>query len=216
MAARSESRPLWRARTGASYWRRGPTAGPTRTASSTSDSDARLRRARSSRSSGPTRRSAKPWRSSRAASSRRRSAATAWRARTASAPSSSSRGVHPSSSAMRSSRLYASPPMAAQRVPVAVVGVGSMGRHHARNYAALEDADLVAVVDADRGRGEEVASAYGAELFPTIEDLLERGPRIVAASVATPTSLHHDSATTLLEHGVNVLVEKPLASTLDE
>ena len=99
---------------------------------------------------------------------------------------------------------------------MAVVGVGNMGRHHARNYAASDAAELCAVVDFDRARGEAMAELYGASYFETLLELLEDGPEIAAATVATPTSLHAETAGALMAAGIHVLVEKPLAATVDE
>jgi predicted dehydrogenase len=98
-------------------------------------------------------------------------------------------------------------------IPVGVVGVGSLGRHHARLYADLPQACLVGVVDIDRKRAEAIATEYGCEVFPDTESLLGR---VVAASVAVPTGHHRDVAETLLGGGVDVLVEKPLASTIED
>jgi UDP-N-acetylglucosamine 3-dehydrogenase len=101
-------------------------------------------------------------------------------------------------------------------VPVAVVGAGNMGRHHARNYHELPDAELRAVVDGDTARAEELASRFGAAAYPTVEALLEAEPDVAAVSVAVPTTAHTAVARTLLEAGVHVLVEKPIAPTIEE
>lgn len=101
-------------------------------------------------------------------------------------------------------------------VPVAVVGVGNMGRHHARNYHELPDAELRAVVDGDTARAEELAQRFGAAAYPTVEALLEAEPGVEAVSVAVPTTAHAGVARTLLEAGKHVLVEKPIAPTIEE
>lgn len=93
-------------------------------------------------------------------------------------------------------------------VPVAVVGVGNFGRHHARVYSALEDAKLVAVVERDPERARQVSEAFGCEACHSIDSL----PRNVrAASLAVPTILHESVGVALLERGVDLLIEKPLA-----
>lgn len=103
---------------------------------------------------------------------------------------------------------------AADRRPrLAVVGVGSLGRHHARIYAELEEANLVAVVDTDPSRAKEVAERHGARVVATAAEL---AGHVDAASVAVPTEVHHRVALTLLEAGIDVLVEKPLAQTVEE
>ena len=94
------------------------------------------------------------------------------------------------------------------RIPVAVIGVGHMGRHHVRIYHELPEAELVGVVDADRAQAEAVAGQYQAPAFTSVEPLLGR---IKAATVAVPTVAHLAVAGPLLERGVAVLIEKPLA-----
>jgi len=96
---------------------------------------------------------------------------------------------------------------------VAVVGVGHLGQHHARIYSSLKGCRLVAVVDTDPARGREVASRHGA---PCLTDLDGLEGRVDAVSLAVPTESHCEIACRLLEAGVAVLVEKPIASTLQE
>lgn len=100
-----------------------------------------------------------------------------------------------------------------ERLPVAVVGVGRMGRHHARHYAEMEGADLVAVVDGDAGRARAAAAEYGGAAFASVAELLARGPAVRAVSVATPTGAHRACAEELLPRGIACLIEKPLAPT---
>jgi predicted dehydrogenase len=95
----------------------------------------------------------------------------------------------------------------------AVVGVGHLGRFHAEKYAALPGATLVAVVDRDRARAEEVGRALGV---PALDDHRAVAGRIDCASVAVPTRHHAEVARDLLAAGIDVLVEKPLASTRAE
>ena len=95
----------------------------------------------------------------------------------------------------------------------AVIGVGHLGKHHARILAAMPEVQLVAVVDTNRPRAEEVAAATGAEPLFDARDLIGR---IDAVSIAVPTDRHKDIALPLLEAGVPVLVEKPMAATLAE
>jgi UDP-N-acetylglucosamine 3-dehydrogenase len=101
-------------------------------------------------------------------------------------------------------------------VSAAVVGAGNMGRHHARNYHELPSADLQAIVEADGERGRRLAELYGARAYRTVEELLEHEPDVEALSVATPTSNHLETASALLVAGKHVLVEKPIAPTLEE
>ena len=103
--------------------------------------------------------------------------------------------------------------MSGSPIPVAVVGVGHLGRHHARLYAASPDADLVAVIDRDAERAKSIAAEYGCEALARIEDL---EGRVSAASVAVPTLDHHAVAVPLLRSGIDVLIEKPITRTLEE
>ncbi len=91
-----------------------------------------------------------------------------------------------------------------------VVGVGALGRHHARIYANLPETRLVGVVDADPGRAQEHAERNGARVFPSVEALARE---VDLVSVATPTVHHEDAAMPFLEAGVAVLVEKPIADS---
>ncbi len=96
---------------------------------------------------------------------------------------------------------------------VAVIGVGHMGRHHARLYKELPQSNLVAVVDANAERAAQVASEHGAKPYTSVDDLPDG---IRAATVAVPTSHHVAVAEKLLRRGIAVLVEKPIAATVAE
>ncbi len=102
------------------------------------------------------------------------------------------------------------------RMEVAVIGVGRMGNHHARTYAQMAEAELVAVVDADVDRAAQIADNYDCAALPDVDQLLEQYPGLKAATVAVPTVGHAAVTLKLLERGVATLVEKPLAPTLDE
>ena len=99
------------------------------------------------------------------------------------------------------------------KLRVGVIGVGYFGRFHAAKYAALEDCELVAVVDIDPDRAQAAAESYGGRAFSRVADILDK---VDAVSVATPTSTHYEVARICLENGVNVLVEKPMTSTLEQ
>ena len=96
-------------------------------------------------------------------------------------------------------------------VNVAVVGVGKFGQHHARVYRELPQAELVGVYDTDSARAAEVAAAHQCRSFASLEELIGQ---VDAASVAVPTEHHAAVVTQLLNAGVDVLAEKPMARTL--
>ena len=104
-------------------------------------------------------------------------------------------------------------------ISVAVVGVGAFGRNHARVYRQLQHVGrvrLVGVVDADTGRADAISREFGCTAFGSVEQLVTTHSEVQAASVAVPTVLHLEVARTLMEAGVDVLIEKPLAATLGE
>jgi predicted dehydrogenase len=105
-----------------------------------------------------------------------------------------------------------------QKLQVAVVGVGSFGRNHARVYKELADdgAELTAIVDADLARAQSVAAEFGGRAFGSVGDMLAATPALNAVSVAVPTVAHLDAARQLMERGVDVLIEKPLAISTAE
>lgn len=99
-----------------------------------------------------------------------------------------------------------------ERLRVGVVGVGSLGRHHARVYAGLPRASLVGVVDAVTDRAREVAAACATRAFASHRELLGK---VDAVSIATPTILHAPIGEEFLGNGIHVLVEKPISNTLE-
>jgi predicted dehydrogenase len=95
----------------------------------------------------------------------------------------------------------------------AVFGAGHFGRYHAQKYAALPGVELVAVVDPDPARARAIAAEVGTSAATSIDEV---AGSIEAASVAVPTHAHHDVATRLLEAGIHVLIEKPIAETIEQ
>ena len=91
------------------------------------------------------------------------------------------------------------------------MGVGYVGSLHAKVYAKLPGARLVAVCDVDRARAQEVATPLGCQALTDATELIGL---VDAASLAVPTSLHHALGKTLLDAGIHVLIEKPITTTL--
>jgi predicted dehydrogenase len=96
---------------------------------------------------------------------------------------------------------------------MAVIGVGHLGQHHARILAGLPDVDLVGVVDANPDQARSVADRLGTTPYSHFEPLLGQ---VDAVSVVTPTIFHHQVAAEFLQHGIPVLVEKPICRTVAE
>jgi predicted dehydrogenase len=102
------------------------------------------------------------------------------------------------------------------KLRAAAIGVGSLGRHHARNYAELAvegRMDLIGVCDIDSETAASIASDNSCPAFSDWRELLDKTDVV---SIATPTETHAEIACAFLENGVHVLVEKPIATSLDE
>ncbi|HUI35642.1 MAG TPA: Gfo/Idh/MocA family oxidoreductase [Stellaceae bacterium] len=97
---------------------------------------------------------------------------------------------------------------------IGVIGVGVMGSNHARVLADIPGVNLVGIVDPDPKQRGRVASALGCETFGSVEALIRSG--VDAVTIAAPTHLHRDIAIECASRGVHILVEKPIASTIEE
>ncbi len=92
---------------------------------------------------------------------------------------------------------------------VAVIGLGWMGRIHLRNYTEMADVEVVGVVDVDKDALAQAAEQFGVATFEDIDEILKLD--IDAISVCVPTSLHHSVGLKVIDKGINLLIEKPLA-----
>lgn len=98
---------------------------------------------------------------------------------------------------------------------VAVIGVGSMGKNHARVYSELPDVDLVGVSDASAETARSIGEKHGVPGYEDFRQLLtEQKPD--AVSIAVPTALHEEVAMAVMEAGCHLLIEKPIAATVEE
>jgi predicted dehydrogenase len=97
---------------------------------------------------------------------------------------------------------------------VGVIGVGVMGSNHARVFADMPGIKVVGIVDPDAKQRDFVAKALGCAGYDDVDSLLDSG--VDAVTIAAPTHLHHDMALTCIARGVHVLVEKPIASSVEE
>jgi predicted dehydrogenase len=100
-----------------------------------------------------------------------------------------------------------------RKIRVGVVGCGEFGRNHVRVYRELENVELAGVFDQDASRAAKIAQEFQTQAFPTLDAL--RGA-VDAATVAVPTVSHAETGCALLEMGIDVLIEKPMAGTLAE
>jgi len=100
-----------------------------------------------------------------------------------------------------------------KEIKTGVIGVGYLGRFHAQKYAALPGAELVGIADVDAQRAEAVAAECGCRAFTDYRELITG---VDAVSIVVPTSLHHRVAKYCIEHGVDLLLEKPMTVTLAE
>ncbi len=103
--------------------------------------------------------------------------------------------------------------MTQRKIKVGVFGVGALGQHHARIYAQLPQTELVGIYDVDAARAAQLAQQHGCRTFGSVAEL---AAAVEAASVVVPTHLHHTIALDLMERGLHLLVEKPIASTTEE
>lgn len=100
-----------------------------------------------------------------------------------------------------------------QPLRIGVIGVGNMGQHHVRVLSLLKDVELFGVADINVERGLDVASKYRVRFFEDYHDLL---PHVEAVCIAVPTRIHHSVGITCLQAGINVLIEKPIAASIEE
>ncbi|MGH8721932.1 MAG: Gfo/Idh/MocA family protein, partial [Burkholderiales bacterium] len=103
--------------------------------------------------------------------------------------------------------------MTKKNLRAAVIGVGYLGQFHAEKLAAAAGVELVAVADTNRPRAEEIAAKYGTRAAADARDLLGR---VDAVSIAVPTTAHVEAAMPFLERKIAVLVEKPMAPSVED
>lgn len=105
--------------------------------------------------------------------------------------------------------------MSDNKVRCAVIGVGNMGKNHVRTYLQLPDVELIGVSDANNEMGQKIAQENGVAFFADYAEMLKTGkPDVV--SICVPTSLHFEVAKNCIESKVNVLLEKPIAPTIEQ
>lgn len=100
-----------------------------------------------------------------------------------------------------------------EKLRVGVVGVGYFGWFHAEKYARIPDVELVGVADINEARAQEVAKHFSTRPFVDYRDLLDK---LQAVSVVVPTPIHYQIARDFIDHGIDVLLEKPMTTSLQE
>jgi len=98
-------------------------------------------------------------------------------------------------------------------IRAAVIGVGYLGEFHAQKYAGMPGVDLVGVADIDRDRAEAVAGSLGTQPYSDYRELFGK---VDAVSIVVPTSIHYKVSREFLDHDVDLLIEKPVTTTLEE
>ncbi len=99
------------------------------------------------------------------------------------------------------------------KVRTAVIGVGSLGRHHARWYKSIEESELIGVYDINRERCRDIALKWDVTAFESLDEVIEKAE---AVSIAVPTSEHYKVAEPVIRNKIHCLIEKPVTSTFDE
>jgi predicted dehydrogenase len=98
-------------------------------------------------------------------------------------------------------------------IKVGVIGVGSIGQHHARIFSGLDDVELVGIVDTDKIRSEELAEKYSCSAYSDYREMIDL---VDAVSIAVPTTLHFQTGMDFLKNNKSILMEKPITTTIDE
>ena len=100
-----------------------------------------------------------------------------------------------------------------EKLRVGVVGTGYLGKFHAEKYARMDDVDLVGIVDINKSQAEKIAKKYSVKAYASHKDILDK---VDAASIVVPTPAHFKVSRDFLKHNVDVLIEKPITTTIEE
>ncbi|MEN8262567.1 MAG: Gfo/Idh/MocA family oxidoreductase [Nitrospirota bacterium] len=98
-------------------------------------------------------------------------------------------------------------------IRVGVIGVGSIGVHHARIFSDIKDVKLIGIVDTNTEKAREIALKYHCEAYNSYLDIIDS---VDAVSIAAPTTLHFRIGSDFLKHNKNILIEKPITTTIEE
>jgi predicted dehydrogenase len=100
-----------------------------------------------------------------------------------------------------------------KKIQVGIIGTGTMGRHHVRIFSKLENTEVIGVFDTDTGKLNSVCQEHSVPAVSSIEELIDKKPN--AVSIAIPASAHSDVAVKFLQKRIPVLIEKPIADTME-
>ena len=100
-------------------------------------------------------------------------------------------------------------------IRTAVIGTGAMGRNHVRLYHDMSDSDLVAIADRDQVAAEAIARRHGVKFYTDYRAMLD-AEKVDAVSICVPTTLHLEVASEVIGRGIHILVEKPIAASMEE
>ena len=100
-----------------------------------------------------------------------------------------------------------------KKLRVGVVGTGYLGKFHAEKYARMDDVDLVGIADINKSQAEKIAKKYSVKAYASHKDILDK---VDAASIVVPTPAHFKVSHDFLKHDVDVLIEKPMTTTIEE
>ncbi|MFQ5964837.1 MAG: Gfo/Idh/MocA family oxidoreductase [Candidatus Scalinduaceae bacterium] len=103
--------------------------------------------------------------------------------------------------------------MNTEKLKIAVIGVGHIGKEHTRIYSDMSDVNLIGIVDSDKKQGEAIAQRYNTKYYSSYNEILDK---VDAVSVVVPTKLHYEITKEILRNGIHVLVEKPMTGTISE
>ena len=102
-----------------------------------------------------------------------------------------------------------------EKINVAIIGIGVMGKNHARVYSEMDNVNLVAICDSNKETAKEIAGTYKTSYYNDHKEMLEK-EKIDAISICVPTKLHKQVALDVIKNKINVLIEKPIAATTEE
>ncbi|MEA3435432.1 MAG: Gfo/Idh/MocA family oxidoreductase [Thermodesulfobacteriota bacterium] len=100
-----------------------------------------------------------------------------------------------------------------KKLRVGVIGTGYLGKFHAEKYARMDDVDLVGIADINKSQAEKIAKKYSVKAYASHKDILDK---VDAASIVVPTPAHFKVSRDFLKHNVDVLIEKPITTTIEE